>query len=601
MTERHSRLLLAALATGLSAAAVAIAFTPIPHTGGDNSGYVSLAHTLLSGGGYVEEFDPAGLPHTKYPPVFPALLALMIALGARTWAALKLSAAIPTVLATLFTCLWAQRRAGPLTGFAVAALYTLSAGVLYYSHWILSDPLFIACTMGALWALAMADRSLDGGPGSDGAGSDRAGADRKGPGQVGGGQTGAGQAAEERTGADRPGFDSLHLGWLALGVTLAGLAYFTRSAGLPLVLATLGWLGWSRRWRALGVSGAALGLPMFLWWLRGRGAGVAQYSTEFWMVNPYDPSLGTIGVGGLFGRIGENLGSYVFQHGPAGIVGGGFGPLSTLGVVLTVVAIVGWLAAARDRIGPAEIFFPLYAGLVLLWPAVWGGDRFALPLYPLVFLYGARALLLLRGRVPALVGQAIAVASLAALALPAANDLMRTSSEGRDCVAYAAQRGPWSCYGPRIEGFVEAAIWMRDGIPDGSAVLTRKPRHFHLLSSHPSRTFPFTDDPADHLALADEVGARYVLLDQWDGLAARNVGGAVRRQPGAFCFIRTFGDPVQGGAQLLGILPPEARRVGSSEGDVGVGPCPADYLSSSPPSAVSSSSDRIPLLDGLDS
>ena len=87
-----------------------------------------------------------------------------------------------------------------------------------------------------------------------------------------------------------------------------------------------------------------------------------------------------------------------------------------------------------------------------------------------------------------------------------------------------------------------------------------------VLSSHPSRAFPFTDDPADLLALADEVGARYVLLDQWDGLALRNVGGAVRRQPGAFCFVRSFGDPAQGGAQLLGILPLDERRAGAAGG-----------------------------------
>ena len=33
-----------------------------------------------------------------------------------------------------------------------------------------------------------------------------------------------------------------HRGWLAFAVLFAGLAYFTRSAGLPLVLAILAWL-----------------------------------------------------------------------------------------------------------------------------------------------------------------------------------------------------------------------------------------------------------------------------------------------------------------------------------------------------------------------
>ena len=72
--------------------------------------------------------------------------------------------------------------------------------------------------------------------------------------------------------------------------------------------------------------------------------------------------------------------------GAAGIVGTDYSALTALGVVLTAAAIAGWVLSIRDRVGVAELFFPLYAGLILLWPAVWAGDRFALPLYPLVFL-----------------------------------------------------------------------------------------------------------------------------------------------------------------------------------------------------------------------
>ncbi|MGY8779439.1 MAG: hypothetical protein ACKVIN_15145, partial [Longimicrobiales bacterium] len=110
MTPTRLKWWLAALVTAASALIVATSFNPIPHSGGDNAGYVALAHGLLTGSGYSDAFDPQGLPHTKYPPVFPGLLALMMAAGARTWVALKLSAAVPTVLAVLFTVLWAQRR-----------------------------------------------------------------------------------------------------------------------------------------------------------------------------------------------------------------------------------------------------------------------------------------------------------------------------------------------------------------------------------------------------------------------------------------------------------------------------------------------------------
>jgi len=537
----------------LSGVIVAMAFNPIPHPGGDNAGYVSLAHGLVTTGTYTDVFDPEGLPHTKYPPVFPAVLALLIGLGARTWVALKMTAAVSTVAAIGFTYAWAERSIGSLPAFAVALVLALSSGIVYYSHWILSDPLFLVLTVAALLALARADE------------------------------------------------DGAQPLWLVAGVLAAGLAYFTRSAGLPLIVALLLWLGLRRRWRALAMTTVAVGLPMIGWWLRGRGEGVAQYGAEFWMVDPYQPTLGTIGVFGLVPRLFGNLSSYAVNHLPGGVVGTGGPALTQLGLLLTLSSLAGWVLCVRKRVGPAELFFPLYAGLILLWPEVWGGDRFALPLYPLVFLYGAVALREVTSRLPAVAGPLMTAAAVLVLLLPAAGNWIDGAREASACERIVGERGAWGCYGPQIGSFVGAAAWTGSGLPRGAAVLSRKPRHFYLLSGHPSRAFPFDEDPATHLALADELGARYVLLDRWDGLASRYVGAAVRRRPGAFCFVRGFGDPAQGGAQLLGILPPAQRSplVPDAETGVRLSTCPAEYSVGAESGAAYTSSGRIPLLERL--
>jgi hypothetical protein len=554
---------LGALVVVISGLVVASAWTGIPHSGGDNAGYIALAHGLLANGTYTDVFDPQGLPHTKYPPAFPLVLALLITLGARTWAVLKLAAAVPTVAAVGFSYLWAERDLGPPGGFALALILTLSAGVVYYSHWVLSDPLFLALTMGGLCALVRADVESPG------------------------------------PGATR---------WLVAGVVATGLAYFTRSAGLPLVVALFGWLAVRRRWRALAFSGLGLGLPMAAWWLRGRGEGVAQYGTEFWMVNPYEPGLGTVGLPGLLPRMGENLSAYALQHIPAGIVGGDAPGLHLVGVLLLGAAVAGWAWSVRTRPGPTELFTPLYAGLILLWPVVWGGDRFALPLFPVVLFYGAVSLREAARRLPAAAGRAVAVAALLALALPASAHLLTSNRESAACERVAAVQGPWACYGPRVGSFVAAAEWTRRGLPENASVLSRKPRHFYLLSGHPSRAFPFIDDGGALLALADSIGTGYVLLDQWDGLAARYVGAAVRQRPDAFCYLMGFGRADEGGAQLFGILRPEERRPAAPQtGDadpaagVSIGVCPPGYSSPDAPSAdYSSSSSRIPLLESRD-
>jgi 4-amino-4-deoxy-L-arabinose transferase-like glycosyltransferase len=554
MHPRTLRWALLACAVLVSGVLVARAFNPAPHSGGDNSTYVSLAYGLLTTGTYTEVFDPAGLPHTKYPPVFPLLLAALIALGAHSWVALKSTAVVATLLAVGFTYLWAERRVGPRAALAVAVLFGSSAGVVYYSHWILSDPVFVALTVASFWAL-------------------------------------------EASGSQEP----RRAWWLAGGVLLAGLAYFTRSAGLPLVVAIIGWLALRRRWRPAGFTAVALGVPALLWWWRGRGAP-ASYAAEFWLVDPYQPTLGRIELIDLLPRAVANAIGYVTRHGPAGIVGPGGGGLALLGVVLTIAALYGWARTVRERVGPVEIFFPLYGGLILVWPEVWSGDRFALPLYPLVFLYGALALRDVCARLPGFAAAPVAALALLAILIPAGRSWLDASSESRACAAVVAQNGPFSCYGPGVMAFAEAAAWSGVALPEGASVLTRKPTHFYVLGGVPSRTFPFDPDPAVQLALADELGSRYVLLDEWDGLAGRNVGAAVVRRPGAFCFVRAFGQPGAGGAQLLGILPPELRsdEAPASASEVRIGLCPSGYASDpAHDTYASSSSAVVPLLDGL--
>jgi hypothetical protein len=544
----RTRWILALLLTLLSTGIVVGAFNPAPHTGGDNAGYLALAYSLLTTGNYTEVFDPAGLPHTKYPPVFPLLLAGLMAGGVRSWAGFKALAAVATVLTSLASYLWAERRIGPVWAFGVSVLVSLSSAVVYYSHWILSDPLFVAFTLASLWALE----------GSD------AGASR----------------------------------WTVVGIVAAGLAYFTRSAGLPLLVAVGGWLLLRRRWKASGVAAVVLGVPLTLWLVRSRAAA-GDYMSEFWLVNPYDPAAGTVGVGGLMERLLANGEGYVGAHLPSGIVGGGGFAVTVLGVAVVALALTGWVRAARKSLGMTELFLPLYAGLILLWPEVWSGDRFALPLYPVLFMYAASTLRGLTRRMgPRVVSLAGACAFLV-LALPALGSWVRVVQEAQACGARIRTAGSFSCYGPRVEAFVDAAGWAADNLPDGSAVLSRKPRLFFVLSGVPSRTFPFSGEPEVQLAGAKAVGASYVLLDEWDALAGRYVGAAVQARPEAFCVVRTFG--AAGRTLLLGITPDRQGGVGDREGaGVLLNPCPASYGDRDGTSRYSSASTTIPMLAGLD-
>jgi hypothetical protein len=230
---------------------------------------------------------------------------------------------------------------------------------------------------------------------------------------------------------------------------------------------------------------------------------------------------------------------------------------------------------------------------------VWSGDRFALPLYPLLFLYAARGLREGVGRLGRTAVSAAGAAAFLVVLLPSLGAWTGSVREASACGAVVRRSGPFACYGPGVAAFVEAAGWAGANLPEGSAVLTRKPSFFFVLGGTPSRTFPFSADPAVHLRLADRLGIRYELLDQWDGLAGRYVAGAVSADPGSFCSVRGFGG--EGGTQLLGVLQGESRgqAAPSAEGGIRIALCPAAYVEGDGSASYSLSS-RIPLLDRMD-
>ena len=544
-------------------------FNRAAHNGGDTAGYVTLAHSLLEQGTYTDLWQPGQPPHTKYPPVFPALLAVAIMLGARTWAALKVVPALFTTLSVMAVYLWAKERRGALFGALVALLTAACNAVLWSSHWELSDPPFLALTFLSLWAY---DRAFVPAPSV------------------------APPARNPRLG---------HTGsWLAAGAVATGLAYFTRSAGLPLLVAAGVWLLVNKKVRAAVALTASVGGLALLWSLRG-GQG-AQYVSEFWMIDPYQPELGRVGLAGLVQRVIENAGSYITAHVPIGLTGLRAGVLAgLLGVVLFARAGWGWARRLRQRPGVAELFVPMYLGLILLWPQVWSGDRFALPLLPLLLFYSGEVILHLTERVPAPARKLVLGAAVAVLAFPALASWSREVRVGSGCSAVVRSEGAFACWGPRNTQFIQAALWSGAHLPEGSVVLSRKPRIFYVMSGVASQTFPFTKDGTRFLAIADSLGARYVVMDYLDAAASVYVANVVIQRGGAFCSLEGFGQPGEAPTQLLGIVPPERRRATDTEEGadgtitVAMDRCPADLVRPIPLTEFSERSEEIPLLVGF--
>ena len=525
------------------------ALSPAPHNGGDNAGYLSLAHSLASGSGYVEAWDPALAPHTKYPPLYPVMLAGAMGLGAEAWITFKLLSLLLVTLSVTICFAWVWDRHGLPLATGVALVLAFSPAFVWSTNWILSDPLFLALTLACLWSFHRSEHV----------------------------------AVPTR--------------WILAGCALAILSTFTRTAGLPLVLAVGAALGLARRWRTLAGFTGVFVVPNVLWWLRSRADGEAQYVSEFWMIDPYQPDLGRAGIGDLGARVLENVQGYVLVHIPAGLSPWSGGALTALGVVLMALALAGWVDRFRIRWTVVELFTPLYFGLILLWPAVWSGDRFALPLYPLMLFYAGEALVRGARRMAPPLALAAGITAVAVLLLPSVQGWGQSVSRATACRESVRVAGPFACYGEGFQQFVTAARWIGENVPDESAVFSRKPRIFYTLSGIRSRTYPLSTDPERFFREARELGVSYVVLDRVDRLGGAYVGAVVRDRPWAFCGLAGVGEG-EIRTQILGIVEDAVDSGGGidSAPTITLTACPESMVRLEPRPLPAYSTARLPLL-----
>jgi hypothetical protein len=447
-----------------------------------------------------------------------------MAAGLQPWAPIKIVLSIFSAVAVAFTWLWMDRRRRPALAIAVTAIVALSPGVLEQGHWILSDVPFWTFTMLALWGFERINPELR--------------------------------------------------GRYAIGVVAAVLAYFTRSAGLPLALAIVAWLTLRRRWRQLAVFVAVLGPLALLWWLRARQFGGIDYVSQFWYVNPYTPELGRIGPVDLIDRMVENTSKYISIHMPILLTGTtGTLPL-TASISAILLGIYGWAMRLR-RPNVAELFLPLYIGLLLIWPAVWSGERFLLPALPVILFFAGDGLMRLTKRLAPRRDLAVGAVAAAFVLVMAAPTLAIAGTQSGRCMIEYRTGNRYACHAPAWRDFFLLAEWAQSELPAGSAVLSRKPSLFWAISGHHSRSYPLSPDPEALIAAARDAGARYIVLDHLDGLSQMYLGPAIIARPGAFCLVY---QSALDGTAVLGVRNDAESAAGGTAASASISPCGPGWI-----------------------
>lgn len=327
----------------------------------DFAQYIAHAHNILAyrpygDTGYIP--NPWAIPGpTAYPPIYPLLIAPLLALWGDDLHVLKLFGVL-TLAAAIAACVpLLARHAGRRAALGIAAAFMLSPFFVGFRDEVRPDALFLLFTMLALW---LAER------------------------------WGGGPALPDRRAV-------LH--GLLLGL-VAWLAYGTRSVGIVILPALALWELTTRR-RLSGtllVSGAlwlALAVLQKMWMQVDNGyANLIRFDAQTIVGNlkAYLLSLSILFHNGLPAPFDRLLRAALFA-------------------AASLFAAIGYLVRLRRGPGVIEFFAPLYmVPLAMYWVGTMIQQRYVLPLLPLYLFWAWEGLRWSAGRWPALPWRAIRAA-----------------------------------------------------------------------------------------------------------------------------------------------------------------------------------------------
>ncbi len=447
-----------------------VLFDPKLHTGGDNVRYLILTESLSRFKGFLDLHLPGTPPHTQYPFGFPLLLVPLFWIFGKNVVILKL---VPFFcgIGALWFFIQLMRRLLVKEWLYPALAFIFTPILIEYNHWLFSEMPFLFFSLGSLYFLTRyRERAL----------------------------------------------------FFILGSLFAVYAYFIRTAGITLILGIAVSLLYRRDWKKLLLFAVIFLVPFGLW--QYRNSRIPQewsYFQQLVAKDPYNREAGIINFYDFITRIRENLSLYLFN-----IVGSAFFPVISMqfvqgliGLIFLVCFIAGFII--RRRILDFIDFYIVFAlALLLAWPRVWSGDRFLLPIMPILLFYLSFSLARLFDQLKLRFGLQAVIALFILI------NLFK--------IIPSLGAGFSSKYPIDYQRYFEVCKWVRENTPTGSSIVARKPEFVYFFSNRKSFLYTFSYD--EDRVLKDILNADYVLLDNfmWTATTQKYLLPVVRRNVALF-------------------------------------------------------------------
>ena len=302
--------------------------------------------------------------------------------------------------------------------------------------------------------------------------------------------------------------------WAIVAAIAAAATFYTRSVGLSLWVAAALVILLHRnlrrreRWLFVGLS-VILILP---WGLRTVLGPPNPYFRQLIQVNPFYPEWGLLDGPGWLRRIGENARIYLLGEIPTSLFPGIFRwtydppemryhflPWFLAWIPLAFVTI-GLLQSIR-RTEAVGLYLAFYLILNILWPSLWTGLRFLVPVLPLLSLLLFRGVLRLSSVLKSWIPRhgRLAPIFLAVWIL--------LSIRHQTIMAREVQRYP-----PVWDAYFKAAEWIRTHTSEPDLIVDRKAAMLAYVTGRRVIGFPRESDPGKMIAWMAEQGVDYVVV-----------------------------------------------------------------------------------------
>ncbi|MDX2361646.1 MAG: hypothetical protein QNK23_12635 [Crocinitomicaceae bacterium] len=480
--------------------------------GGDNANYYLLAKGLSEGEGYINYHFLNNIPANHFPPGYPFLMSLFMRIGIDSIAYMKmLNGLLLLISSYLFFHIAYRLSQNKILAFVLSILMLMNKHLLEYSTSLMSEIPFM-CTLLLVLYLFFIFKDKD--------------------------------------------YSIKSPYFYFLIIALIFLIYL-RTQGIAIFGALLLTLIISRQYKATIILFSLTLLAHLPWQMRSANLGGSGYMKQVMRVKPYDNTSEQMRAGDWAERVGENMARYVSKEIPHAIFPGisivyknaitGEKPTAPIihwliGFLIMIFTLLG-IWSMKDNRKFFLLFIGITACLLLVWPQVWSGVRFLLPMIPFVLMFSVFGIIYMadffrKSKENGLISSTkfAWIFSILALGFISQIKTLHTTAEGD--------------YPRNYGNFFRMGTWCQNNLPEDAVIASRKPALFYSHYLGKCASFPYTLDREEFIRLFEESGATHLINEQLGyGQSWKYAFPVIQAEQDKFKLIHSFDAEIKKDAQ----------------------------------------------------